>query len=284
MVHVDEVSSGISFGCVCPACDASLIARKGLKNIHHFAHHNAPDCGAAIETSIHLIAKKILSDSSEIVLPSVNLNIVNAPFIIDHEECDWSMSPETKITFDDVKVEKRLGEIVPDIIISTKGRELIIEVAVTHFVDDAKLRKIQKMGVSAIEISFEDFENTFDDKAAIERIVKSSDKKKWLFNRKAVEIEREIKKRCSDLATKRKIKPGYGHEQAHGGRVYGCPQRTRLTRNGVPFAVPTEDCIFCKFCFSCGVTRSDNYIWCTAESRVTSYKTYMAWIQNHELI
>ena len=57
IVEINEVEKGLACNCICPSCGSPLIARKGQKKIHHFAHYKA-DCKAALETAIHLAAKK----------------------------------------------------------------------------------------------------------------------------------------------------------------------------------------------------------------------------------
>jgi competence CoiA-like predicted nuclease len=43
LVHISTVQSGLACKCSCAACDAILIARKGIKNAHHFAHYKAEE-------------------------------------------------------------------------------------------------------------------------------------------------------------------------------------------------------------------------------------------------
>lgn len=51
-----------------------------------------------------------------------------------------------------VRVEKGLKTIKPDIIATVGGRDYLIEVANTHFVDDEKKRKIQQLNMPCVEI------------------------------------------------------------------------------------------------------------------------------------
>lgn len=58
LVHISEVDGGLDCNCLCPECRSPLVARKGLKITHHFAHHRSPECDA--ETVMHHIAKRLL--------------------------------------------------------------------------------------------------------------------------------------------------------------------------------------------------------------------------------
>ena len=57
IVSVDEVDRGLRCGCRCPSCNALLVARKGEKRTHYFAHHDdsGKDCKLAFETSVRLM-------------------------------------------------------------------------------------------------------------------------------------------------------------------------------------------------------------------------------------
>ena len=52
VIHISAVESGLSCGCTCPACGESLVAKKGQKMMHHFAHKSGSDCEYGYETSL----------------------------------------------------------------------------------------------------------------------------------------------------------------------------------------------------------------------------------------
>lgn len=73
LVHISEVESGLQCGCKCPACGETLIARKGDKVIHHFAHKSTVECEFGYQTSLHLAAKKVISENGIIQVPALYL-------------------------------------------------------------------------------------------------------------------------------------------------------------------------------------------------------------------
>lgn len=73
LVHISEVARGLECGCMCPSCGHPLIARKGNKKIHHFAHYNRAECKNAVETAMHIAAKNILEKNMRLVIHSVKL-------------------------------------------------------------------------------------------------------------------------------------------------------------------------------------------------------------------
>ena len=80
LVDVSEVESGLACNCVCPECKGKLQARKGFKVTHYFAHDpssNVHNCRSAFETSVHLMAKQILSEEMYINFPNLFMKVEN---------------------------------------------------------------------------------------------------------------------------------------------------------------------------------------------------------------
>ena len=79
IVSVDEVDRGLRCGCRCPSCNALLVARKGEKRTHYFAHHDdsGKDCKLAFETSVRLMLLSRLDTLTSISTPSRTLPFGN---------------------------------------------------------------------------------------------------------------------------------------------------------------------------------------------------------------
>ena len=139
LVDVDSVESGLKCNCTCPVCKSRLVAKKGRYKVHHFAHYNDPGCKGALETSLHLAAKEILIKERHIKLPRLFLGNYS-------DDYDGILISDTiTISFDRVKLEKKIGEIIPDLIIEAKDHKLLIEIEVTHKITDSKLKKIKDL-------------------------------------------------------------------------------------------------------------------------------------------
>lgn len=180
LIHISEANNGESCNCTCPHCGAKLIARQGDKNSWCFAHKNKEDCSYGQESALHHFAKDVLAKKLMLKVPSPSLG---------------------KITFDSVALENRLNDIIPDVILS-KGtppndNHLLVEIKVTHGVDDKKLSKIKEAQLSAIEIDLSpiDFEN-FDRPFVENMIINDINNKVWLYNKKFKDLKSitEIKK------------------------------------------------------------------------------------------
>ena len=71
LIDISSVDRGLKCGCVCPSCNQPLIAKKGEKMVQHFAHKSTDECEYGYETSLHLLAKEIISKSKKFTIPSV---------------------------------------------------------------------------------------------------------------------------------------------------------------------------------------------------------------------
>jgi len=183
-VHIDSLSlTGKDCGCVCPVCGTPLIAKhKRKRNTNHFAHASGTERAECYETVLHQMAKKILSEINYIVLPGLNIKLSSTKyarkfvFIRDYP-------PDGKFKISDVRIEKKIEDVIPDIVVmGIDGSKIMIEICVTHAVDETKLNKIVKMELPAIEIDLSDFNLTPDSYAVLKKIlIDETNKKMWLF-------------------------------------------------------------------------------------------------------
>lgn len=238
LVDISAVESGLACNCVCPSCRQGLVAKKGEFNQHHFAHDNAIECEGAVETALHIYAKNILEKHKRMVLPPVCL-----------ANSDKLIFPATEVTFDKVVLEKRVNQIIPDLIVFIRDKPLLIEIAVTHFVDKFKESKIFELGYSAIEINVKGLFNSAHDKVFGYRdfeqlLIENTDFKRWINNLKQNVISDQIKK----LVTNKKVLHSrlYGHPM-----VDNCPLDKRVWKSGYKkgqsYALVEDDCWNCPF-------------------------------------
>lgn len=105
LVHISEVASGLVCACACPACERRLVARKGARTAHHFAHYGAGEgCGRAVETNAHIWAKQVLERTKKILLPAIEAEEAGRRIVT---------RPAGMFQFEDVRLEKRFGDIEP---------------------------------------------------------------------------------------------------------------------------------------------------------------------------
>jgi len=144
LVHIDEVEKGMACNCTCPSCHAQMVARHGKMKVHHFAHYKAEPCVSGYQTAVHMRAKDILLEMKKIALPKYSFRMYEKTFGVN----------TSTVTIANVELEKKVDTIIPDIIVTTaKGQKIFVEIYVTHKVDDEKKKKIEALGIPAIEIN-----------------------------------------------------------------------------------------------------------------------------------
>jgi hypothetical protein len=253
VIEIHEVESGLKCNCTCSVCGHRLVARKGNIRAGHFAHHKGSECEYSIETSLHLAAKDFLESSKKIVIPAVTAKVGEG------YGQELILSSEKEITFDKVFLEKRTDDIVPDIIVEKNGVQLFIEIAVTHFIDEEKSEKIQRIGISTLEIDLSDWKYDFrlDDLQTV--LFSDTKRKKWIFNRKAEIFRIKVNE---GKEKKMVISNGYATH------VYNCPIHKRVYK-GKPFANLIDDCWYCDFYF--GGEENEHggldFIWCNGHQK-----------------
>lgn len=185
IVEIFEVERGLKCNCVCLCCGSKLIAKKGTGKIYHFAHYKSEECNSALQTAIHLAAKEVLAKNRKICIPEV----------FSTEGFDKQLLHKSRvITFDEVLLEKRFGNIVPDILVKKNGVPLFIEIAVTHFVNKEKKAKIKEMGISTIEINLSKINRLISFSELENILINEVENKKWLYNTRTELANEQIRK------------------------------------------------------------------------------------------
>lgn len=237
IIHISEISEierGFNCDCVCPQCGQRLKARLGEKNARHFAHQSE-NCKNALETALHKYAKEILQKHMKIKLPNLTIehdkyfrilrdssygynfvgnDLLEESFYYDGEIYRKKINLVNRflLEFDRIELEYRIDDIVPDIIVYKNNASLMIEIAVTHFIDEEKKEKIKRLGISTIEINLniEDIDYANFDKSNIEEIIINDIRnKKWIHNKKEEEKKLELyekhQKVLADIKKKKEI-------------------------------------------------------------------------------
>ena len=205
MKYIRDVPKGLDCDCKCPACGCKLVARQGDKLAWHFAHHNSDECPYARETALHCLAKQILSEASEIWLPKIPLN--------PYANFEENLFDEGFYMLQDRPVlETPLYNIVPDVILIVNNEKIIVEVHVTHAVDNLKLEKIIDHSISAIEVDLHpDDINDIDTLRT--KLLGKSTCKRWLHNNVAMQKHNMLRQRFENEGWERKE---HSHADTYG--------------------------------------------------------------------
>jgi hypothetical protein len=175
--HIDDVENGINCNCSCSYCGNRLVAKNaGLKKMHHFAHFSGVECGKAIESAVHKLAKQVFYEIKKLLLPPCEgfgprgLQEYISATIID---------------FDEVVLEKNAPTtnaiIRPDAIGYVGMKQIFVEFCYTHGVSKEKQNLIEQNNTSCVEIILNpDLQHPGRMKAFL---LQSIESKRWIFHR-----------------------------------------------------------------------------------------------------
>lgn len=228
--HISEVKNGLQCGCACPACGSALIAKQGKKREHHFAHANGAECAHAVESGLHLAAKAVIEEHGQMVLPAVEIEF-------QHSAWRRVIKEERPYEVESVGVEQKLGAIIPDVIVRVRDRLLLVEVKVTHGVDDQKLKKIRDLGLSCVEVDLSDVDRDLSRENLKKLICDDSTNIRWVHNVRAHEERKKVLSAATLLESV---------ERGMAVHADGCPIRARVW-NGKPYANMVDDCVGCEY-------------------------------------
>jgi hypothetical protein len=199
------VPNGKACGCICPACKRPLIARQGAAT-PHFAHAPGEDCARGFETAVHLAAKQIIAERREVRLPIVEYRstLQYAPSKVH--------AAERLLNLDKVELELWMGNIRPDIWVCVGDERYLVEIAVTHFVDEAKASKIRELKIPAFEVDLSSLKGHFSFSALEKILFDAAYPATWIFNKHAEDMAAEAaaihareKQRWDELAAKARL-------------------------------------------------------------------------------
>lgn len=218
LVHIDSVPNGSSCNCFCPNCKAALIAKNGKdKRQHHFAHEANSDCLKGYQTALHILGKEIIV--KEKLIPIFN------------EKFQFELVPA-----DSIELEKKIGDIIPDVYAIINNKPVAIEILVTHEVDDVKYKKIEMQELTTIEIDLSKIESL--DYELVKTELYKFDNMKLIYDKNFYDGIINLKK---EIILKNGIQ-----RKVENGTVRGCPMSCLVTRKGIiPRTINSKLCDLC---------------------------------------
>ncbi|HEX7902897.1 MAG TPA: hypothetical protein VF487_03380 [Chitinophagaceae bacterium] len=249
LVHVNEVDSGLKCNCCCPSCEQPFVAHKGKILTAHFKHHSPTNCKYAFETALHYLAKEIINEEKYLLLPHHYWLIPRrlSEFYEDAtNKLFWYPPPFLKVkflrvNFTEVQIEKYTENFKPDIKCLIGERTLLIEISVTHFIDEIKLEKIKAKNLPLLEIDLSMHGHDIDKKTLRNILFNNKANMKWIHN------PRDVKKKAEKKAIASIIKSFLDEHsvtlisQGIKHLVHECPLYSNSN-----YSVSYFDC--CSFC------------------------------------
>lgn len=190
LVHVLDAAQGIACNLTCPDCGGALIANQGKQKAFHFSHVSRIECDRAGESALHRIAKEIIEESGNLLLPEAGTSGLDGYEIV---------RPEGPVEFTRVEVEPLQQGFRPDVIgikeVTRNGQthvgRLIIEIFVTHKVDEAKLDLLKRNGESAVEIDLSGVDRGIT-REELAQLLMGDAPRLWLYHRDVAKRNQEI--------------------------------------------------------------------------------------------
>lgn len=246
--HVDEVLNGLRCECRCPGCGARLVAKNQGANMRsHFAHASGEACQGAHESELHMLAKEILAEERELMLPPYG------------KVYDGGLQ-----SFAEMEVEQRhdCSSLQPDVVgiqhhpVTGKPSRLWIEIMVTHEVDPKKYEKIKQLNISCIQVSLAHLKDLPTSRETIrDFLLHSQQYRQWIHNptlqqrqELLAEQRRQYAQQAQQIQQSQQIQQALQGQQ---GRHPAPPQRPNQahripTTAGEQTAIPREKCLTCK--------------------------------------
>ena len=170
LISIEHAERGLACDCFCFECGEPVLAKKGEKNEHHFAHvSNKESCFINPESILHKFAKQVIIEANGLLLPAL-------PNSQETEAKLWQFSQITP--------EVRFGNIQPDLMVMVDNESYFIEIAVTSFVDEVKLERIKNIGTSTIELDLRELLKSgiaVPSDEAKDFILNNLEHKRWLY-------------------------------------------------------------------------------------------------------
>lgn len=146
------------------------------------------------ETLLHLVVKKILSEAKQIYVPEIRCFISRTAE--DGYELEKTFNfPSQMILLADVALEKRFGNLIPDVTAKTAlddGGLLLIEVTVTNTITAERLEQIRNGKVPALEIDLSSFGGLISRSVLRDLVIEDLRAKRWLCHPKSDLIWQEM--------------------------------------------------------------------------------------------
>ena len=139
---IDVVSAEKQTDYYC-ACGGKVRLRGGDVISDHFYHLN-DNTGCSEETVLHKVYKEVFKEEKKIILPTTYNN-------------------QDILEFDEVYLEKTVGDFIPDAIGIKGGEKFLIEFAYSSFIGERKLKKIKKLNAFCMEVHISQYKSTIEE-------------------------------------------------------------------------------------------------------------------------
>ncbi|WP_411274204.1 hypothetical protein [Daejeonella sp.] len=154
----EVVLTGLKCNCICHDCKGALEAVLNTRRRKHFRHSNKNNCNPSPETELHLLAKKIILDNTELYIAGIGMRAYTDPV-----------------------TEVWCNDLVPDATVIFDGFPLYIEIVVTNPISNAKFLKYRESHSPVLVINLAE-EDRMIDYAALEQMVIREESNRYILS------------------------------------------------------------------------------------------------------
>jgi len=232
---ISQVRRGLDCNCVCMGCGGRVVAAFPKVNADHFKHHSpagheftgCPESARNAESISHYLVKHHIAKVKRLKVRRLDINKENDSDGFKYKP--YTVYESKQLQFDDVILEKKQGNIIPDCVGIINGRRLLIEVKVTHGIDDTKLAKIIEMNASVVEVYVQEVVKGPDD-SYLDEIVCNQYFTEWIHspitkksepaaNRYFEQQRKEYDKELADIRIAAQLKKAIKLKAARPGNI-----------------------------------------------------------------
>lgn len=174
--------------------DASLNA-SALFNAEAAARNCFDLVGVDNESEIHFAMKQAIESLGQITVPEIVVEVSKRSNFGDWVTHKKTRAPKL-VQLSNIRLEHKVGAIRPDLVASSGGHDLLIEVTVTHGISHEKREAIKSIGAPALEIDLSSLPGTLSRESLNSLVLESASIKRWLFHpwidRIRAELEQEV--------------------------------------------------------------------------------------------
>ena len=150
-----DVPLGKDCGCVCPACGSTLFAKHALNGgtVPHFAHASGAACAGGYESALHLAAKQLILEERCLFFPAVTAEVRELDVRGNVHVRSQVLATAGPRELHAIQLEVWQPGFRPDLVVGTADHadRIFVEIAVTHFVDEAKMARVTAANTPLVE-------------------------------------------------------------------------------------------------------------------------------------
>ena len=166
-IDIEDVESGLGCDCICAICGENLIARKGNKRVHHFAHKANSRCVLARDITRNRSYSESESLSilkgSFLLLKGVNISIPRER-VDDLFNCHvylcLDLHNERLKSFDacveDVLIDEKIEGFLFNVVLKTSEGTILVDLS-KGSISDKKLEKVKESGYRLVHLKMKDY-------------------------------------------------------------------------------------------------------------------------------